>query len=142
VRAPARDRRRGRALVGGFCTTYFSWRWVFAGEVVVVLAILLLTRRIATRRSREAAARPGRIGALRAGLGLLVFGVLRSASGAGSMPKPDGPSWAGSVADRLARARRPVRDLGLLPLASAARGNRQGALVRPGMLRNSSSTGG
>src|SRR5204863_9636818 len=25
-------------LVGGFCTTYFSWRWVFAGEVVLVLA--------------------------------------------------------------------------------------------------------
>ena len=23
-------------LIGGFCTTYFSWRWVFAGEVVVV----------------------------------------------------------------------------------------------------------
>ena len=29
-------------LIGGFATTYFSWRWVFAGEVVVVLAILLL----------------------------------------------------------------------------------------------------
>src|SRR3954464_13171162 len=34
-------------LIGGFATTYFSWRWVFAGEVVVVAAILLLTRRIA-----------------------------------------------------------------------------------------------
>src|SRR6187399_1137119 len=34
-------------LIGGFCTTYFSWRWVFAGEVVLVVAILLLTRRIA-----------------------------------------------------------------------------------------------
>src|SRR5215213_7473343 len=34
-------------LVGGFCTTYFSWRWVFAGEVVLVAVILLLTRRIA-----------------------------------------------------------------------------------------------
>src|SRR6266496_4003781 len=34
-------------LIGGFCTTYFSWRWVFAGEVVLVLIILLLTRRIA-----------------------------------------------------------------------------------------------
>src|SRR5213076_3080094 len=33
-------------LIGGFCTTYFSWRWVFAGEVVIVLAILLLARRI------------------------------------------------------------------------------------------------
>src|SRR5580765_3515926 len=34
-------------LIGGFATTYFSWRWVFAGEVVVVAGILLLTRRIA-----------------------------------------------------------------------------------------------
>src|SRR5947209_15774445 len=33
-------------LIGGFCTTYFSWRWVFAGEVVVVAIILLLTRRV------------------------------------------------------------------------------------------------
>lgn len=34
-------------LIGGFATTYFSWRWVFAGEVVVVLVILVLVRRIA-----------------------------------------------------------------------------------------------
>src|SRR4029450_11275325 len=34
-------------LLGGFCPPYFSWRWVFAGEVVIVLIILLLTRRIA-----------------------------------------------------------------------------------------------
>src|SRR5207244_6565428 len=34
-------------LIGGFCTTYFSWRWVFAGEVIIVLALLLLTCRIA-----------------------------------------------------------------------------------------------
>src|SRR5207247_5052691 len=33
-------------LIGGLCTTFFSWRWVFAGEVVVVLVILVMTRRI------------------------------------------------------------------------------------------------
>ena len=27
-------------LIGGVATTYFSWRWVFAGEVVIVLGIL------------------------------------------------------------------------------------------------------
>src|SRR3954469_21958255 len=32
-------------LIGGFATTYFSWRWVFAGEVIIAAAILLLTRR-------------------------------------------------------------------------------------------------
>lgn len=33
-------------LMGGLATTYFSWRRVFAGEVVMVLGILLLARRI------------------------------------------------------------------------------------------------
>jgi MFS family permease len=27
-------------LIGGLFTTYLSWRWVFAGEVLVVLIIL------------------------------------------------------------------------------------------------------
>ena len=31
-------------LIGGVATTYFSWRWVFAGEVVVVVFILLARR--------------------------------------------------------------------------------------------------
>jgi MFS family permease len=34
-------------LVGRIFTTYASWRWVFAGEVVIVLAILALSRRMA-----------------------------------------------------------------------------------------------
>src|SRR5690348_10489166 len=32
-------------IIGGLCTTYLSWRYVFAGEVVVVAGILLLARR-------------------------------------------------------------------------------------------------
>jgi MFS family permease len=82
-------------LIGGFCTTYFSWRWVFAGEVVVVLAILLLTRRIADAPVEE---RPkldvvgSMLSAL--GLGLVVFGVLRTSEWGWIQPKPDGPSWA------------------------------------------------
>jgi MFS family permease len=83
-------------LIGGFCTTYFSWRWVFAGEVVVVLAILLLTRRIADAPVEE---RPqlDLVGAALSalGLGLLVFGVLRTSEWGWIEPKPDGPSWAG-----------------------------------------------
>jgi predicted MFS family arabinose efflux permease len=83
-------------LIGGFCTTYFSWRWVFAGEVIVVLAILLLTRRIADAPVEK---RPQLdvVGAVLSalGLGLLVFGVLRTAEWGWIQPKADGPSWAG-----------------------------------------------
>jgi MFS family permease len=83
-------------LIGGFCTTYFSWRWVFAGEVLVVLVILLLTRRIADAPVEE---RPQLdvVGAVLSalGLGLLVFGVLRSGEWGWIQPKAEGPSWAG-----------------------------------------------
>src|SRR4051812_40930301 len=33
-------------LIGGFVTTEFSWRYVFAGETVVVALILLVRRRL------------------------------------------------------------------------------------------------
>ena len=33
-------------LIGGYVTTYFSWRYVFVGEVVIVIAILLFRRRM------------------------------------------------------------------------------------------------
>ncbi len=83
-------------LIGGFCTTYFSWRWVFAGEVVLVIAILILGRRIADAPVEE---RPQLdiVGAVLSalGLGLLVFGVLRSGEWGWIQPKGDGPSWAG-----------------------------------------------
>lgn len=83
-------------LIGGFATTYFSWRWVFAGEVVIVLLILLLARRIADTPPGE---RPrldlvgGALSAL--GLGLFVFGILRSGAWGWIQPRPGGPSWGG-----------------------------------------------
>jgi MFS family permease len=83
-------------LVGGFCTTYFSWRWVFASEVLVVAAILVLTRRIGDAPPEN---RPqlDYVGAVlsAAGLGLLVFGVLRTGEWGWIQPKQGGPSWAG-----------------------------------------------
>jgi hypothetical protein len=81
-------------LIGGFYTTYFSWRWVFAGEAVIVVIILFLQRKIADAPAEE---RPQLdvIGAVlsAAGLGALVFGVLRSSTWGWIQPKPGQPEW-------------------------------------------------
>ncbi|MEU6235595.1 MFS transporter [Kitasatospora sp. NPDC047058] len=83
-------------LIGGIATTYFSWRWVFVGEVVVVLGILVLARPIADappdRRPRIDVT-GAVLSAL--GLGVFVFGVLRSDEWGWFIPKPGAPSWFG-----------------------------------------------
>jgi MFS family permease len=83
-------------LIGGLFTTYASWRWVFVGEVFVVAAILLLTRRIADA-TPEGHVRLDLVGtALSAlGLGLIVFGILRSGDWGFVQPKPSAPEWLG-----------------------------------------------
>jgi EmrB/QacA subfamily drug resistance transporter len=82
-------------VVGGFATSNFSWRWVFAAEVVIVLAILALTRRIADAPV-ERRPRLDLVGAVLSalGLGLMVYGVLRAGQWGWVEPKPGGPSWA------------------------------------------------
>src|SRR4051794_13601333 len=83
-------------LIGGLFTTYWSWRYVFAGEVLVVVVILGLTRRMA-----DTPAEPGvkldLVGTLLSGvgLGLIVFGILKSGTWGLLQPKLDAPSWAG-----------------------------------------------
>ena len=83
-------------LVGGLATTYASWRWVFVGEVVLVLVILLLARR-AEDVPPDRGQRIDLIGAVlcAAGLGLFVFGVLRSGSWGWVTPKAGAPTWLG-----------------------------------------------
>jgi MFS family permease len=130
-------------LIGGFATTYFSWRWVFAGEVVLVLIIIVLTRRIADAPA-ETRPRLDFVGAVLSALGLslLVFGVLRSGEWGWIHPTPEGPSWAGlSPTVWLVLA-------GLFVIwiffrweaAQDARGKEP--LIRPEMLRNRQLTGG
>ncbi len=130
-------------LIGGFFTTYFSWRWVFAGEVLVVLAILLLTRRIADAPVEERP-RLDVVGTLlsAAGLGMLVFGVLRSSEWGWIQSMADGPSWFGLS---------PTIWLiigGLFVIWVFSRwevrrvSRREEPLVRPGLLRNRQLSGG
>ncbi len=130
-------------LVGGVATTYFSWRWVFAGEVVVVLGILLLARRIADAPPGERRSIDFTGAVLSAlGLGAFVYGVLRSGEWGFFQPKPGTPSWIGvSLTTWLMLA-------GLLLIWLFLRWEarvverRGDPLVDPGMLRNKQLTGG
>jgi MFS family permease len=83
-------------VIGGAFTTYASWRWVFAGEVLIVLVILVLARRVADPPPEEGV-RLDPVGtALSAvGLGLIVLGVLRSGTWGFVQPKPEAPEWLG-----------------------------------------------
>jgi MFS family permease len=130
-------------LIGGLFTTYLSWRLVFAGEVLIVLAILVLTRRIEDEPRGE---RPqiDLVGVVlsAAGLGSAVFGVLRSSVWGWVNPKPDAPALFGISAVVWLIAG------GLLLLwlffEWESRLERRGAepLVRPSMLDNAQLRGG
>ena len=67
-------------LIGGWVTTEFTWRYVFAGETVVVILILLLRRQIARAPAAERRPQLDIVGVAlsAAGLGLVVFAILRS----------------------------------------------------------------
>ncbi|MFG2525951.1 MFS transporter [Streptomyces sp. NPDC048527] len=130
-------------LVGGVATTYFSWRWVFAGEVVVVLGILVLARRIADAPVGERS-RIDLLGCVLSalGLGIFVYGVLRSDEWGWLQPKPGAPSWLGiSLVVWLALA-------GLLLIWLFLRWEarlveqRKEPLIDPALLQNKQLTGG
>ena len=124
-------------LVGGLFTSYASWRWVFAGEVVIVIAILLLTRRMNDTPAEEGA-RLDLVGtALSAvGLGAIVLGILKAGTWGFVRPKPDAPEWFGlSPVIWLVFAGAGV--LVLFVWWENRRTKRgEGALIDPGMLRN------
>src|SRR4029434_1320735 len=75
-------------LLGGLATTYASWRLVFAGEVLVVLGILFLARRMDDPPVEVREHLYLLVSVLSAaGLGLVVFGILRSSEWGWVIPK-------------------------------------------------------
>jgi EmrB/QacA subfamily drug resistance transporter len=83
-------------LIGGFATTFFSWRWVFAGEVLIAMGILVMSRRL-TETPVQAKMHLDLVGTLLTviGLGSFVFGVLRSGEWGWFTPKPGAPDLLG-----------------------------------------------
>ncbi len=83
-------------LIGGVATTYFSWRWVFVGEVIAIIGILAFTKRIADTPAEEGVTLDVVGTVLSAmGLGLIVYGLLRSGTWGFISPKPGAPEWLG-----------------------------------------------
>ncbi len=83
-------------VIGGAFTTYASWRWVFAGEVLIVLVILILVRRVHdTPAERGTSLDLVGTGMSALGLGMIVLGILVSGSWGFIRPKPDSPTWLG-----------------------------------------------
>jgi MFS family permease len=83
-------------LIGGLFTTYWSWRYVFAGEVLIVIAILILGRGIV---DEPPGVRPklDYVGVVLSagGLTLAVLGVLKSGTWGWIIPKSGAPDLWG-----------------------------------------------
>ena len=69
-------------LIGGWMTTELSWRYVFAGETVIVIGILLVRRRLVSPQAIASPPRLDVVGVLlsASGLGLIVYGILQSSA--------------------------------------------------------------
>jgi len=65
-------------IVGGFLTTYYSWRWAFRLEVVIVVVVLILSRYITADKASADRPRFDLLGALLSitGWSALVLGML------------------------------------------------------------------
>jgi MFS family permease len=130
-------------LIGGAVTTFASWRWVFVGEVVIVIVILAFLRTVHDTPPEGRVAFDG-FGALLSvtGLAMTVYGVLRSGTWGWVRPKPAAPTIAGvSLVFWLVVA-------GLLVLGAMIewevhreRSGRE-PLFRPSMFANRQMTGG
>jgi EmrB/QacA subfamily drug resistance transporter len=129
-------------LIGGAVTTFASWRYVFAGEVVLVIVILATLKKIQDTSGESA--HLDFVGSILSvlGLGAAVFGVLRSSEWGWILPHGDGPAWFGlSPTIWLIGIGLGIVYLFILWENHLEETGRE-PLVRPQMLRNRQLTGG
>lgn len=69
-------------ILGGWMTTDYSWRYVFAGEVLLVIVVLIGSRLIKEQARRKAAPKLDWVGGVlsASGLALVVLGVLQASN--------------------------------------------------------------
>jgi len=76
-------------MVGGFFTTNLSWRWVFVGEVIVAVIIVLSARLIHDAKVEGRRPNLDIVGSILSaiGLGLIVYGMLQASTWGWLTPK-------------------------------------------------------
>ena len=76
-------------IVGGFFTANLSWRWVFVGEVIIALLILVLLRLVGDAPVEGRRPKLDVVGSVLSalGLGLIVFALLQASSWGWLQPK-------------------------------------------------------
>jgi predicted MFS family arabinose efflux permease len=104
-------------LIGGWVTTQYSWRYVFAGETVVVIAIVLLRGQIAQAPAPARRPRLDVVGVAlsSSGLGIVVLAILRSSVWGFVQPRTP-PTINGTEITPLGFSPVPVMVLGGLAL--------------------------
>jgi MFS family permease len=66
-------------IIGGFFTTYLSWRYVFVGETLIMIAVLAIANKISDEKSSAPTSLDIFGSVLSAGgMAMLVFGILQS----------------------------------------------------------------
>jgi len=92
-------------LIGGWMTANYSWRYVFAGETIIVLFLMLFLKLIPATVGRKTKLDMGGALLSAVGLGAIVFGVLQSSQWGWLLPKAGVPTVNGA----------PLAPLGLSP---------------------------
>jgi MFS family permease len=131
-------------LIGGLATTYGSWRWVFAGEVVVGAGIFLFSRRMAD----EPVEHPPHLDLLGSflwalGMGLTIFGVLFSGDWGWVIANEGAPTVFGGLSPVIWLILGGLVTIGLF-MRHVRRLDAAGGepLVTPSLFRNEQMTGG
>jgi MFS family permease len=131
-------------LIGGLATTYASWRLVFVGEVFVGAGILLFSRRMADRPV-ENPPHLDLVGSVlwALGMGLAIFGVLRSGEWGWVIANDGAPTVFGGLSPVIWFILGGLAMIGLF-MRHVRRLDAEGGepLVTPSLFKNQQMTGG